>query len=151
MGRFELTSQRFGTLEFEEEELLHFPGLPGFPEAKRFLVREHDRETPLAWLICADAPELAFVVVDPWLFAPDYRPVFESHDWEGLGVSQQDALQVLVIAQPDEHGVTLNLAAPLLIGVEKRLGRQAILTDTRYPTRHRVAWRALQTESKPQR
>ena len=149
MGRHELESRRFGALEFDESELLHFPGLPGFPEAKRFFVRYHDRDTPFAWLICADTPDLAFVVADPWLFVLYYRPVFESRDWEGLGVSEQSALQILVIAQPDREGVRLNLAAPLLIGLEKRLGRQAILDDKRYPARHQIAWTQIQTESKP--
>lgn len=151
MTQHEIESRRFGRLKFDESELLHFPGLPGFPEAKRFLVRQHDRETPFAWLISADSPDLAFVVADPWLFVPDYQPVFESRDWEGLGVAKENALQILVIAQPDQSGVTLNLAAPLLIGLEKRLGRQAILGDTQYCTRCHVAWKKIQTESKPQR
>lgn len=151
MTQHELRSRRFGALSFEESELLHFPGLPGFPEAKRFLVRHHDREAHFAWMISADAPELGFVVADPWLFVPDYRPVLEARDWQGLGVDGENALQILVVAQPDADGVTLNLAAPLLIGVEKRLGRQAILADPQYDTRYRVSWGAVQTESKPQR
>ena len=71
MTQHELVSERFGRLAFEESELLHFPGLPGFPEAKRFLIRHHDRESHFAWLISADRPDLAFVVADPWLFVPD--------------------------------------------------------------------------------
>ncbi len=151
MTQHELRSRRFGALRFDESELLHFPGLPGFPEAKRFLLRHHDRETHFAWMISADAPELGFVVADPWLFVPDYRPVFEARDWQGLGVVTENSLQILVVAQPDAEGVTLNLAAPLLIGVEKRLGRQAILDDPAYDTRYRVSWTSPQTESKPQR
>ena len=36
--------------------------------------KKYDHETPFAWLLSVDQPDLAFVVADPWLFAPDYQP-----------------------------------------------------------------------------
>ena len=44
-------TSRFGTVEVAEDKLLHFEhGLPGFPDCTRFIVMDHDRETPLKWL-----------------------------------------------------------------------------------------------------
>ena len=142
-------STRVGTIEFREDELIHFPGLPGFPDAKRFFVREHDRDAHFAWLISADRGDLAFVVVDPWTFVPDYRPVLQLRDLEALGVRDQNELQLLTIARPGSDALTVNLAAPLLVSVERRLGRQAILEQGNYGSRHVVPFERAQIESKP--
>ena len=65
---------RFGTIEIEEDKLLQFEqGLPGFPTCKRFVVMDHDRETPLKWLQCVDRPEVAFLVVEPEQVVGSYQ------------------------------------------------------------------------------
>lgn len=147
-----IETERFGRLRYAEEELVHFPGLPGFPEARRFVVREHDGASGLAWLISVDRPDLAFVVVDPWRFLPDYQPVFPETAWRSLGVESDSSLQVLAIARVGRQSMTLNLAAPLLIALSSRKGRQVILEPGSYETRFEVALSgAAQSESKPQR
>lgn len=147
-----IDTARFGRLDYGDDELVHFPGLPGFPDARRFFVREHDEASGLAWLISADRPDLAFVVVDPWRFLPDYQPVFPEKAWRSLGVESFAALQVLVIARVGKQSMSLNLAAPLLIAVSPRKGRQVILEQEGYETRFEVPLCSeAQSESNPQR
>lgn len=137
-GRVRFTTLRFGEIEAGEDELLRFPGLPGFPSACRFLVRRHDRSSCFGWLLCADDPELAFVVASPWQFLPDYAPVLDPRWLRSLGAESEAELEVLTLATVTPGGVTLNLAAPILIHPGTRRGIQAILDGDEHPTQARV-------------
>lgn len=144
MGGLRIETTRFGPVEASEEEILSFPGLPGFPDARRFVVRGHDRGWELGWLISMDVPELAFVVTDPYQFFPDYAPALDDELLRGLEVQAAEELAVLVIASVREGDVTLNLAAPLVINSRTRAGVQLILDQSNYPTR--AALPALEEE-----
>ncbi|HEY8493207.1 MAG TPA: flagellar assembly protein FliW [Myxococcota bacterium] len=144
-----IRSARFGEIEAQAAELIEFPGLPGFPAARRFLVRRHDQGDGLGWLLCADDPELAFVVASPWTFVPDYAPEVAPRWLRALGAERAEELEWLALATVDETGVALNLAAPLLIHPRTRRGMQVIL-DGDYPLRERVL-PPPQIESKPQK
>lgn len=137
-GRVRFTTARFGEIEAGDDEILRFPGLPGFPSARRFLVRRHDRSSCFGWLLCADDPELAFVVASPWQFLPDYAPALEPRWLRSLGAENPEELEVLTLATVTPDGVTLNLAAPILIHPGTRRGIQAILDGGEHPTQARV-------------
>ena len=81
---------RFGRLELDPGEVIHFGGLPGFPGADRFALLRHDRDSAFLWLVALDVPELAFVVTDPAQFFPDY------------GVAETPALRRSVDAKDQE-------------------------------------------------
>ncbi len=127
-----------GEIRASEDEVLEFPGLPGFSQARRFVVREHDRESAFGWLVSLDVPDLAFPVTDPQLFVPDYAPKIEPHHLRAVEQREGDAMKLLVIARVSEGTVDLNLAAPLLIDLRSRRGLQVILEKGDYAARTRV-------------
>ncbi len=131
--RFE--NYRFGEVEVREADLLHFPGLPGFPDARRFVVMEHDCDSPFAWLVCVDDPDLAFAIANPWDFFPDYRPPLGLQQLRAVGVEAPDDLEILVIANVGRDAISLNLAAPLLCNPRTRQAMQAILEKSPYSAR----------------
>lgn len=130
-----IESRRFGRIEVAPEQVLRMPGLPGFPEARRFVLCAHDRGHSFGWLICADVPDLAFVVADPWAFFPDYVADLDERHLRMLGVDDASKLEVLVIATVSAGETTLNLAAPLVIHAETREARQIILEKSPWSTR----------------
>ena len=119
-------NNRFGVIEVAESELLLFPGLPGFPNARRFVVMEHDRDVYFAWLVSMDDPDLAFAIADPWQFFPDYDPPVELRHLHALGVEGPKDLEIMAIATFVGEHARLNLAAPLLINPRNRRGAQVI-------------------------
>lgn len=133
-GNVRIESRRFGTLELEEARLVDFGGLPGFPSARRFALLGHDRGDAFAWLLCAEIPDLAFAVTDPWQFFPHYAPAVSKRTFEALGVGTLEELECLVIGTVRPGGTTLNLAAPLLVNPVTRRGLQVILEDDRWST-----------------
>jgi flagellar assembly factor FliW len=134
----EFESHRFGRVQVRESELLQFPGLPGFPEARRFVVMEHDRESPFAWLVSADDPDLAFAITDPFQFFPDYRPPLERWQVKALGVERPEDLVIMSIASFSGGTASLNLMAPLLINPRVGRGVQVILDRSPYSARERL-------------
>lgn len=124
---------RFGRIELAEEALIHCNELPGFPTARRLALLEHDRPSWFAWLVCFELPEIAFAVTDPLRFYPDYRPRPHLSDLRAISATPDDELDVLVIANVNEKGTFLNLAAPLLVNARARRLIQAILADQDWP------------------
>jgi flagellar assembly factor FliW len=137
VDRVKFETQRFGTLDADPAELLHFEGLPGFPDAKHFLLREHDTSSVFGWLICTDQ-ELAFVVTDPTQFFPAYQPEFGKQHLSAVGACEDTPLELLCIADVCDGAIHLNLAAPLLIDAATRRAAQIILETGNHPTRAAV-------------
>ena len=141
--------ERFGPIEVGAEEVLRFEGIPGFPEAKRFALLRHDRDSAFLWLLSLDVSDLAFAVADPRQFFPDYRPVFTPDHLASVEASCPEEIELFAIATIGEGNVTLNLAAPVLVNARAGRGTQVVLADDAYTTRTPLPTPA-QIESKPQ-
>jgi len=129
---------RFGTLEIREEEIYHFGGLPGFPGADRFALMRAQQASMFLWLVSLDFPDLGFAVMDPTDYFPDYLPQLSPEHLKAVDAKGVEEVDVLAIAsvRPDE--VVVNLAAPLVVNAEARLGRQVILEKGDYATRQPI-------------
>ena len=138
-GRVRIESRRFGPIDASQSDFLHCDGIPGFPAARRFLLLRHDRDSAFAWLVCAEDPELAFVVTDPWNFIPDYRPELELRHLRSVEADPGTSVEVLVIVDVRGGEIRLNLAAPLLVNAERRRAAQVILERGEHPIRCVVA------------
>lgn len=139
-----IETTRFGALEVEEESSIRFPdGLPGFPDAHEFLLLEHSPDSPFHWLQNIEDPSLAFVVMDPLLVEPRYLESIPSQAVGGLGLREARGAAVLSIVTIDSvnRRVTVNLMAPLVIHPGTREGRQVILMESAYTTKHElISW-----------
>jgi flagellar assembly factor FliW len=140
--RFE--SPRFGAIEVADDRVLDFPrGLPGFPDCKRFIVMDHDRETPLRWLQCVDRPEVAFLIVEPQQVLASYDVEVPRHVLAYLGWNQGSDdpadVTVFVILNASDAALTANLRAPVVVNARTRRAFQLILDDPALPLRHSIA------------
>lgn len=135
-------SSRFGPLEVEEERTIHLPnGLIGFEQCRRFTVVTPDPENPIKWLQSLDDGAVAFPIIEPWRFLPDYAPVLSRVDAEELGVTEETPRLVFVVVTIPRGAprlMTANLLGPLIIDPESRVGRQVIVLNEEYTTRHRI-------------
>ncbi|MGG3789672.1 flagellar assembly protein FliW [Geobacillus thermodenitrificans] len=129
-----------GTVVVKEEDIIHFPhGLPGFADEKRFVLLPL-ADTPFVILQSVDTPALGFVLIEPFSYFPSYEFELDETTVEQLEIESERDIAVYVIltvADPFDH-TTANLQAPVVIHVCKRLGKQVILTNTAYQTKHRL-------------
>jgi flagellar assembly factor FliW len=133
-------STRFGTFEVNDDTLLVFPsGILGFPEWSKYVLLDHDTEAPFKWLQCVEEPQLAFVILDPDFFKPDYQIEVSLDALIEIQKQDSDELSVvtiLTIPSDDPTAVTANLRGPLVMNHRTRLCKQLVLSEdwpTRYP------------------
>jgi flagellar assembly factor FliW len=133
------TSARFGSFEVRDESIVTFPsGLLGFPEQRRYVILDHDTEAPFKWLQSVEEPELAFVILDPAMFHPDYRIDVPTDALAEIRAGEREDLAlvvILTIPSDDPGRITANLRGPLLISHKTKLGKQLVLSEE-FPTRH---------------
>lgn len=114
---------------------IHFAeGLPGFPDHREFvLVRWGDDESPFSLLRSTD-DEVAFVVVPPAIFFPDYAPVIDDETADVIGAQRAEDVLLLVIVtvrEPIDRS-TANLLGPVLVNLTTLRGVQAVLDPDSY-------------------
>jgi flagellar assembly factor FliW len=139
---FTVETAHFGPIRVEEDQVITLsPGLPGFPDLRRYLLIQHSQESPFLWLQCLDDPALAFAVLDPVHIVPDYRPGPPEALLKQLEAKNPADLKVLVIVtippgRPQD--LTANLMAPVVINLKTRRGKQLVLERSLYSHQHRV-------------
>ena len=128
-----LKTNRFGDVEYRENAVLTFPhGIIGFPNAKRYVILDHDREAPFKWLQSVDKSNLAFVVMDPVLFKSDYQVEITPDAVGELEYREKDELALMVILtipSNDPSAITANLRGPVVVNTRSRLGKQLVLNE----------------------
>lgn len=123
----QIRTTRFGALEIEAEDIINFPaGLLGLEDCRHWVLLADAQNSALGWLQSVSRPEVAFAVVSPRRFVPNYQfRVFRS-ELAPLELADVRDAQVLTIVGKNEHSITLNLKAPVVINLERRAGRQVV-------------------------
>jgi flagellar assembly factor FliW len=132
---------RFGEIDIKNEDLIELPsGLIGFPELKRYVLLDHDKDSPFKWLQSLDDGAIAFVLINPLLFKPDYTVEVTEAEVSDLGLkTEEDAVISVIITIPtNPQNMTANLKAPLVFNLQNRKGKQLVLSNSAYTTRHNI-------------
>lgn len=131
-----IDTARFGEIVVNKNKLINLPnGILGFPELKRYVLLENDKDLPFGWLQAVDDKDIAFVVMDPLTFKPDYRLSIKENEIADLDLKDESDLCVLVIItipERDSQKITANLQGPLVINLANRRGKQLVLSDSGY-------------------
>ena len=133
-----ITSQRFGALEIDEDQVLRFPqGVIGFPQEHEFVLVPHNATGFLAWLQSTKTPALALPVVSAHAFGAKYPDVSidQAIADANLGGEADDLALMVVLCAPQGQPATVNLLAPIIVNAATRRGAQVILEGSRFSTR----------------
>ncbi|WP_217596238.1 flagellar assembly protein FliW [Cohnella sp. GbtcB17] len=113
----------------------------GFPELNEFVMLPIDDSatiTPFAYLQSSTEEEVGFLVADPFQFCADYEFKIEEQDIQDIEATTPEEVVVMAIVRIGDpfDTSTINLMAPLVINVDKLLGRQVVLSsDKPYTTK----------------
>ncbi len=128
-------TSRFGRLEVTIDKVIHFPnGLIGFPDVKRFILMDYN-DTSIKWLQAVDDPDVAFIVMPPFEFFPDYSLKIERSIRNLLEIDEEEDIVTLTVLRVDGGKVTANLQGPLVINSINKKGIQIINEDSRFSCR----------------
>ena len=134
-----IETTRFGIVEVSADEVIHFPkGILGFEHRRQFIIVANDEFEPFAYLQSAEDPGLAFIVVNPRLFFPNYKVQVDRPEIAELSAANLGRIDTWVIVTvPDDIAtMTANLQGPLLINRDRNIGKQVVLIRSPYTTRH---------------
>jgi flagellar assembly factor FliW len=135
-----VATNAYGTIDVNEKQKLFFPrGLLGFETFRDFVLLDAERQ-PFYWLQSTDADWVAFVLINPFLFRPDYEVNIGNEELADIEIdSPEKALIFSIVTIPAEGGpMTANLQGPLIINRDTRMGKQAILADPRWKIKHDI-------------
>jgi flagellar assembly factor FliW len=126
----QISTTNFGPVEIEVDDILLFPhGVIAFEDCRHWVLLSDEENPALAWLQSVSRPEVSLPVVSPRRFAPDYSVHLNRGQLLPLEFSQFDEAYVLAVVSQSDGDLTLNLKAPLIINLDRRLGRQVITSD----------------------
>lgn len=139
-----INTRKFGTIEIDEDKIISMPdGLPGFPGFTQFVLLEDTTSKPFCWFQSVENPELALVVMSPFIFKPDYEIDVEPGDvskrWNA--VKPEDLVIYVVINVGEEAGVkkiTANLIGPIIVNSKNNEAIQFVISDSGYSFQHDV-------------
>lgn len=142
-------SVRFGQLEVPEEKLIRMQKpILGFEHLTTYCLIEKEEFLPFLWLQSVEDPAVAFVVVNPVVFFPNYKIEVHSKEVAELIISQVDLVEtyVIVTIPEDPTQMSANLQGPILINTENTRAKQLILVNSDYQVRHNI-FKAVQAAS----
>jgi flagellar assembly factor FliW len=129
----------FETLEVEDKSTVRLPlGLLGFERIKEYRLLANPAEAPFLWLQWPNDASLAFLVINPFLVAPDYSPDIPDEDAAFLGLQGPDeALLFNIVTLHGSSPATVNLKGPIVFNRRTLLGKQVVLNNASdYSVRH---------------
>ncbi|MCL2765718.1 MAG: flagellar assembly protein FliW [Treponema sp.] len=135
-----IDTKAFGIVELDEKQKIFIPqGLFGFEDYLEYILFDAEHE-PFYWLQSVDEKEIAFILINPFLFRKDYEVNVTNEGLAEIGITSPDKALIFVIVTipPDGSPMTANLQGPVIINKEKMTAMQAVLSDTKWKTRHDI-------------
>ena len=135
-----VATKAYGLIDVNEGQRITFPqGLLGFESLKNYVLLDAERQ-PFYWLQSLDVEQVAFVLINPFLFRPDYEMNIDNEELSPVGITDPGKALIfsIVTILGDGSPMTANLQGPLVINRDNRIGIQAVLTDSRWKTKHDI-------------
>lgn len=135
-------TKAYGTIDVDPRQQIEFPyGILGFETLHQYVLLDATQQ-PFYWLQSLDVPEIAFVLIDPKIFRPDYSPDLSVEELDSIQITNrnsEDCLVFAIVTIPEDHKkMTANLQGPVVINRKVRSGRQCIVTDPEWKIRHLI-------------
>lgn len=134
-----LNTSRFGEIEVNEEEIITFSdGLFGFEDIKKYIIFQMEDDNPLMWMQSIEEGSLAFILIRPFEFNPNYSLQLSDSDVEELGLTSPDDSDIfgIVVVPEDPSKMTANLQGPVVINRVLKKGKQVISTSPKHKLKH---------------
>ena len=123
----QIDTTRFGPLEIMPEDILLFSrGVIGFEQHRHWVLLADENSDSVAWLQSLNDAEVALPMVSPRRFVPSYRVHITGSQLTPLELAVLDRAFVLVVLSRSERSLTIDLRAPIVLNLERRIGRQLV-------------------------
>ncbi|MAX65712.1 MAG: flagellar assembly protein FliW [Halobacteriovoraceae bacterium] len=133
-GDVKVNTTRFGELTVNTEDIINFSeGLLGFEKLSKFFVVDPGDSTLILWLQSIEDESIAFPIIEPKIFKPDYIAKLLPADMNSVeleNINNAKIYSILTIPS-DITTMSANLKAPIVINNEKKVAKQIVLQDNK--------------------
>ena len=138
----ELKTTRFGPINYEKSDIIWMVrGFLGFEELKRFVIVSISGQEPFKWYQSLEDIDVAFLMIDPLFFKPDYVVEVNPKDIHNLGAKSLKDITLFVlvtIPKGKPELMSANLQGPLAINLKNNQGAQLVLSDSAHDIAHSI-------------
>lgn len=136
-----VSTTRFGELQVNKDDVISFPeGLLGFESLKRFFVVDPGDSTLILWLQSVEDGKIAFPIIEPKIFKPDYIAKLLPADMNSVELESLSNAKIYSILTIPANitDMSANLKAPVVINNEKKIAKQIVLQDSKLSVKHEM-------------
>lgn len=133
----EIFTKARGKINISEDRLLTISeGLFGFENYTQYALVDSDYD-PFLWLQSCQDPNLAFLIVDPFLISSNYETDIDDETLLKINIKKpEDIIIMTIVTVPHDGGpITANFQGPLVINKNTKECMQVILNDNRWSTK----------------
>lgn len=137
----EIISPIHGKITYEENEIITFEkGIPGFPNLKKYIIREALEDSLFSIIQSVEDKDIGFVLISPFTVKENYEINLNEEIIKNLNIQKEEdvILYSLVTLNENMENITANLKAPLVININNKKGEQYILDKEEYDIKTKV-------------
>lgn len=118
-------------------EITFKKGIPGFEYLKEFVLKEL-KDNERFKILESKESEVSFVTTSPFEIYSDYEINLNEETIKELQIDKPEDVLVLSIITLGKtlESSTMNLQAPIVINIKNNLGKQYIIQNSKYETKH---------------
>ena len=134
----QIDTLRFGMVEVDPEKVIDFPdGIPGLEQYHKYALLQFEESYPIVWLQSMDDTGICLPVLDTFSVLPDYVFDIDETDVKALELNGPEELHVVsvVVIPEDIQGMTVNMAAPIIINTITGQAKQIVLSGSEFNVR----------------
>ncbi|MBQ7613175.1 MAG: flagellar assembly protein FliW [Spirochaetaceae bacterium] len=135
-----IETKTMGIVEIRDTQIITMPeGFYGFENFTQFALLDSE-QPPFFWMQSMEDKTLAFIVIDPFLFRPDYELDIDDNTLSKIEASSPENILVfaLVTIPQDGSPITANLQGPLVINKQNKKGLQVVVAGEQWKTKHDI-------------
>ena len=129
---------RFGAVTVDEKKIIEFTdGIPGLEQYRKYALLQFEESYPIVWLQSMEDTGICLPVLDTFNVLPDYVFDIDEMDVKVMELKSPEELHVVsvVVIPEDIQGMTVNLAAPIIINTKTGKAMQIVLSGSEYNVR----------------
>ena len=128
-------------IEITKDQILSFPGgILGFENHHEFVLLDIPDNDHFKFLQDINNSYVGFLVINPWDFFEKYDIELPDNELGKLSIDTENKIEIyniVTLGQTFKES-TSNLLAPIVINQNDKKGRQFILNDSIYTTKHKL-------------
>lgn len=137
----EIRTKYLGKVNIEKSQIINFPkGILGFEDHNEFVLLNIENNPIFKFLQDIGNEQIGFLVINPWEVFNDYDIEIPDDKLENIDINPKEESKIgvynIITLNGSLNESTANLLAPIIINLEDKQGKQIVLNDSPYTTKH---------------